>query len=262
MGVYNVLTWTAELSVVAWYVGVPLSHSAWCTLLRPDLVDAWHWRQSLAATALLAVARLALFVYIRVTSKQAPATRCFVFLVFLVQGALGALALLQPVVFLRDQQSFARYRSVAWAHSFVSTLAVLTSVSTLMQLGYILQLNRSRGRLTDDHLMRDVLKERYGGEMAEAKLVFWRSKWSNLVQHIKQRRPADPTFEAMLRLYAQRDGAVDRLARVYDRAPRESEFYLPQLCSFLLTGASAQTFPIVHDAAREVQLVSVQTCVV
>ncbi|KAJ0412558.1 hypothetical protein ATCC90586_006925 [Pythium insidiosum] len=241
MGVYNVLTWTAELSVIAWYVGVPLSHGAWCSLLRPDLVDAWHMRQSLAATALLAIARLGLFVYIRLTSKKAPATRCFVFLVFLIQGALGTLAVLQPAVFLRDDRSFVRYRSVSWAHSFVSTLAVLTSVSAIMQLGYILQLNRSRGRLTDDHLMRDVLKERYGGEMAEAKLVFWRSKWSNLVQHIKQRRPADPTFEAMLRLYAQRDEAVDRLARVYDRAPRESEFYLPQLCSFLLTGASAQS---------------------
>ncbi|KAF1331329.1 Phosphatidylinositol kinase, partial [Globisporangium splendens] len=109
--------------------------------------------------------------------------------------------------------------------------------------GYMLQLNRSRGRLADDRLLRDVLCETnaaYSADHDDVKLALWRTKWAQLVQQFKKKH-TDPTFEAIVRLYAHRDGAVDRLAKAYDRNPTVFEFYLPQLCSFLLYGAFVQS---------------------
>ncbi|DAZ96065.1 TPA: hypothetical protein N0F65_005843, partial [Lagenidium giganteum] len=235
MGVFNAFALTAEAAVLLWYATTPIANGAGDLLLR-DLRDVLKFKQSLAAVAVLSVARLLFFVYIRRSSKRAPATRCFVFFVFLGEMLIGTLASLQPIVFWQDPHSFHRYRVLGWGCTFVFTLWALSLFSTLLQLGYILRMNKSRGRLADDKLMQDVL----GSKNEDLKSALWRSKWTQLVKQFKKKQ-TDPTFEAIVRMYAHRDGAVERLAMAYERDPIEFEFYLPQLCSFLLLGAFVQS---------------------
>uniref|UniRef100_H3HDF5 1-phosphatidylinositol 4-kinase n=1 Tax=Phytophthora ramorum TaxID=164328 RepID=H3HDF5_PHYRM len=219
MGVFNVLALSVETSVLGWFFLAPLAAPGGSHLLAADLRDALLVRQSLALQALLSLLRLLLFVYIRRRNKRVPSTRCFVFVVSLVEVAGCALGSLQPLLYVDGARldTFSRYRRVAWGGLYVAVLGVLAVLSTLLQLGYILQLNKSRGRLSDDKLLRDVM-----GDTPRAK---WR------------RKPKDTTFEAMVRLYAHQEGAVDRLVVSSDREEEEFEFYLPQLCSFLLLGA-------------------------
>ncbi|KAL4158399.1 hypothetical protein PRNP1_004175 [Phytophthora ramorum] len=232
MGVFNVLALSVETSVLGWFFLAPLAAPGGSHLLAADLRDALLVRQSLALQALLSLLRLLLFVYIRRRNKRVPSTRCFVFVVSLVEVAGCALGSLQPLLYVDGARldTFSRYRRVAWGGLYVAVLGVLAVLSTLLQLGYILQLNKSRGRLSDDKLLRDVM-----GDTPRAK---WRSKWATLGKQLAGRRkPKDTTFEAMVRLYAHQEGAVDRLVVSSDREEEEFEFYLPQLCSFLLLGA-------------------------
>lgn len=255
MGLLNVVTLSAELAVLLWYALAPVANQR-AELVREDLRAALHLKQSLAAMAALSLLRLALFTYIRQASKRAPATRLFVFFVFLLEAVLCALSCLQPVVFWQDARSFQRFRGLRWGDTYVYTLWVLSLFSAMLQFGYILQLNNSRGRLDDDKLMRDVLGERADDLLVssstplyyqqqqqhhdDVRLKLWRTKWAQLVKQFKKKQ-TDPTFEAIVRLYAHRDGAVERLAGAYERNPQAFEFYLPQLCSFLLHGAFVQS---------------------
>lgn len=236
MGVFNVLALSVETSVLGWYFLAPLASPGGPALLARDLRTALQFRQSLALQALLSLLRLLFFVYIRRRNKRVPSTRCFVFVVSLIEVAACALGSLQPLLYLdgRRIDTFSKYRHVSWGGFYIVVLGFMGIFSTLLQLGYILQLNRSRGRLADDKLLRDVM-----GETPRAK---WRSKWATLGKQLAVRRKQkDPTFEAMVRLYAHQEGAVDRLAASSDRDEAEFEFYLPQLCSFLLLGAFARS---------------------
>lgn len=236
MGVFNVLALAVEASVLGWYFGAPLLSPGGSKLLHADLKQALNVRQSLAAQALLSLLRLLFFVYIRRRNKRVPSTRCFVFVVSLVEVCACCLGSLQPLLFLDGEKigTFAKFRQVPWGPFYVAVLGSLAVFSTLLQLGYILQLNKSRGRLSDDRLLRDVL-----GETPRAR---WRSKWATLGKQLAGRRkPKDPMFEAMVRLYAHQEGAVDRLVGASERDEPEFEFYLPQLCSFLLLGAFAKS---------------------
>ncbi|RLN96582.1 hypothetical protein BBJ28_00000159 [Nothophytophthora sp. Chile5] len=231
MGVFNVLALSVEGSVLLCYVLVPLCLRS-SALLLADLRSCLRFRQSLAAQFALSLFRLLLFVYLRQRNKRVPSTRRFVFVVSLLEALALALDSLQPLLFWRDSSSFRRVRGVSWGAAFVLALWLLALLSTLLQLGYILQLNRSRGRLADDRLLLDVLDE-----TQQAKR--WRHKWTRLGQQLagRHKKRKDPTFEALVRLYAHQDGAVARLAQAADRDASEFEFYLPQLCSFLLLGA-------------------------
>ncbi|KAE9048764.1 hypothetical protein PR003_g1458 [Phytophthora rubi] len=236
MGLFNVLALSVETSVLGWYLLVPLTSPGGRAVLTRDLRGALHFRQSLALQALLSLLRLLFFVYIRRRNKRVPSTRCFVFVVSLLEVAACALGSLQLLLFVDGARldTFAKFRRVRWGELYVAVLCAMGVLSTLLQLGYILQLNRSRGRLAGDKLLRDVM-----GDTPRAK---WRSKWATLGKQLAGRRkPKDPTFEAMVRLYAHQEGAVDRLAASSDRDEEEFEFYLPQLCSFLLLGASARS---------------------
>ncbi|KAG7394826.1 Phosphatidylinositol 4-kinase beta [Phytophthora boehmeriae] len=238
MGLFNVLALSVETSVVAWYLLVPLVSPGGAPLLREDLRYALNFRQSLALQALLSLSRLLFFVYIRRRNKRVPSTRCFVFVVSLIEVCACCLGSLQPLLYLDGEQvkTFDKFRHVSWGAFYVIVLGSLGVFSTLLQLGYILQLNKSRGRLADDKLLLDVLQS---GDTPRAR---WRSKWATLGKQLAGRRkPKDPTFEAMVRLYAHQEGAVDRLALASDRDAAEFEFYLPQLCSFLLLGGFAKS---------------------
>jgi hypothetical protein len=220
--------------VLGWYMLAPLASPGGKKLLAADLKSPLELRQSLFPQACLSFLRLLFFVYIRRRNKRVPSTRCFVFVVSLLEVMGCCLGSLQPLLFLDGKRigTFERWRSVSWGAFYVAVLGLLAVCSTLLQLGYILQLNKSRGRLSDDRLLRDVM-----GETPRAK---WRSKWATLGKQLAGRRkPKDPTFEAMVRLYAHQEGAVDTLALAADRDVAEFEFYLPQLCSFLLLGASS-----------------------
>lgn len=206
MGVFNTVALAAEASVLACYVGVPLWNGAGA-LLREDVRAAPHFKQSLAALAALSLARLALFTYIRQRNKRVPSSRFFVFCVSLLEGVLCALAALQPLVFWRNPHSFARWRREHWAGAFVAALAALAALSVVLQLWYILQLNKSRGRLADDKLITEVLSEQ------DAKRAVWRHKWASLVKQFR-RKSADPTFEAIVRLYAHRESACTVRQRI------------------------------------------------
>uniref|UniRef100_M4BMQ8 1-phosphatidylinositol 4-kinase n=1 Tax=Hyaloperonospora arabidopsidis (strain Emoy2) TaxID=559515 RepID=M4BMQ8_HYAAE len=236
MGLFNLLALTVETSVLGVYVVVPLASSDGYTLLASDVRSVLQFHQSLALQALLSVLRLLLFVYIRRRNKRVPSTRCFVFVVSLVEVVVCALGSLQLLLYLdgKHVDTFSKYRRVSWGGLYIIALGLMAVLSTMLQLGYILQLNKSRGRLSDDKLLRDVL-----GETPRAK---WRSKWATLGKQLAGRQKhKDTTFEAMVRLYAHQDGAVDQLAASSDQDEGEFEFYLPQLCGFLLLGAFARS---------------------
>ncbi|CAI5724009.1 unnamed protein product [Hyaloperonospora brassicae] len=232
MGLFNLLALAVETSVLGVYVVVPLVSSNGYTILASDLRSALQFHQSLALQALLSLLRLLFFVYIRRRNKRVPSTRCFVFSVSLVEVVGCALGSLQPLLYLdgRRIDTFSKYRRVAWGGLYIVALGLMAMVSTALQMGYILQLNKSRGRLSDEKLLRDVM-----GETPRAK---WRSKWATLGKQLAGRRKSkDPTFEAMVSLYAHQEGAVDQLVVSSDRDEGDFEFYLPQLCGFLLLGA-------------------------
>lgn len=208
MGLFNVVSLTAELAVLTWYVATPLVEHAAATL-RADVLAVRHFKQSLAALAALSVVRLSVFIFVRQKSKRAPATRVFVFFVFLFEAVLCTVGSLQPIIYWQDRNSFQRYRDLPWGCSYVYALWGLSLFSTALQLGYTLQLNKSRGRLSDDKLMRDVYRERTSDAAQEDELRFalWHSKWSQLVKQFRRKQRCDPTFEAIVRLYAHRSGA-------------------------------------------------------
>ncbi|KAG6961579.1 hypothetical protein JG688_00009017 [Phytophthora aleatoria] len=246
MGVFNLLALSVETSVLGWYFLVPLASPGGHELLARDLHSPLQFRQSLALQALLSLLRLLFFVYIRRRNKRVPSTRCFVFVVSLVEVAACCLGSLQPLLYLDGRQidTFSKYRRVRWGGFYVAVLSVMAIFSTLLQLGYILQLNKSRGRLADDNLLRDVISETPRAQ--------WRSKWATLGKQLAGRRkPKDPTFEAMVRLYAHQEGAVDRLVVSSERDEAEFEFYLPQLCSFLLLDAFARSPQLSHVFAHK-----------
>ncbi|CAI5733596.1 unnamed protein product [Peronospora destructor] len=232
MGFLNLLALSIEMSVLGWYILTPLIFTGGFTVLIQDLRSVLEFRQSLALQALLSLFRLHLFVYIRRRNKRRPSTRCFVFVVSLVEVVICALDSLQPLLYMdgKEIDTFSKFRQVHWGDFYVAVLGVMAIVSTLLQLGYILQLNKSRGRLFDDKLLRNVM-----GETPRAK---WRSKWATLgKQFAGRRKQKDLTFQAIVRLYAHQEGAVDRLIVSSEQDEDEFEFYLPQLCSFLLLGA-------------------------
>ncbi|TDH67331.1 hypothetical protein CCR75_003133 [Bremia lactucae] len=236
MGLFNVLALSAEMSVLGWYLLVPLSSPGGHELLVQDLLSPLHFRQSLALQALLSLLRLFFFVYIRRRNKRVPSTRCFVFVVSLIEVTACCVASLQPLLYLdgRRIDTFSKYRQVPWGGFYVILLGAMVNFSTLLQLTYILQLNKSRGRLADEKLLRDVT--------CETPRAMWRSKWNTLGKQFPGRRQTkDSTFEAIVSLYAHQEGAVDRLALSSEQDAAEFEFYLPQLCSFLLLGAFARS---------------------
>ncbi|RLN91090.1 hypothetical protein BBJ28_00020318, partial [Nothophytophthora sp. Chile5] len=114
----------------------------------------------------LALFCLLLFVHLQQRNKRMPSTRRFVSLVSLPE--VMARDSLQPLLFWRDNSSISRKRGVSWGVAFVLVL-----LPTLLQLGYILQLNRSRGRLAGDRLLLDVLDETQQTKR-------WRYVWTRL----------------------------------------------------------------------------------
>lgn len=231
MGLFNLLALSIETSVLGWYILAPLV-SGGSAILIQDLRSVLEFRQSFALQALLSLFRLHLFVYIRRRNKRIPSTRCFVFVVSLLEAVICALGSLQLLLYMDGKKidTFSKFRQVHWGDFYVAVLGVMAIVSALLQLGYILQLNKSRGRLFDDKLLRNAM-----GETPRAK---WRSKWATLgKQFAGRRKQKDLTFQAIVKLYAHQEGAVDRLIVSSEQDENEFEFYLPQLCSFLLLGA-------------------------
>jgi hypothetical protein len=254
MGFFNLITLTTECTIILYYVFYPLIHGEF-HLIQEDFKDFFVFRQSLGAIVCFAMIRMLFFILIRSQSKRLVVlTRCFVFFVFLFQMILGTLSSLQPIIFWQNTFSFQKYRILPWGQQFIYVLWGFSLIACLLEMIYILRLNKKIGSLVDDKLMQDVLSEKKKKKIQQqnnkqkniqtidGKQDIWRIKWQQLIKQFKKQR-TDPTFDAIVRLYAHKEGAIERLIIAYEKDPMEFEFYLPQMISFLVLGTFIQQTP-------------------
>ncbi|KAF0690437.1 Aste57867_18169 [Aphanomyces stellatus] len=241
-----------ELLVFALYVGAPIiAHRE--DILKRDWKDALDFRQSIACVVWLAFLRGLLFIYVICVTKSSlyKTTRCFVFLI--VCSQLCVLTVLSLIVYIHenDDASFGFYRADAWLRGYWWAVVVSSMIATAFQALCVICRNREReipGNQEEEHIQL-LLEEKkgiyttYNGPLASSTkkiaLNRWRDKWEKLVSTFRNK--TDPTFNAVLRIYAHKDDAAARLENLYDADPKEFEFYIPQLCSFLLLGAFQQS---------------------
>ena len=173
------------------------------SFFRFDFHHFLLFKQSLALTVVISPARISFFTYIRKSCQHVPATRCFVFCAFLGECILATFSLLQFAVYWENPNSFAHYRKAKWANVYLDTLWGLIAFASLSELGYILRLNKGKGHGLEDILMKDMLTSDLTHTLK--KQAIWTKKWTQLVKQFK-RKQTEPTFEALVRLYAHREG--------------------------------------------------------
>lgn len=218
--------------------------------------------QSLMPLFLALVFRLGSFFYISIRMNRAhlSSTRCNVYLMLMVQFLIFSLGAIQFFLWLTSSFSFRFYRSSQEMHGDVGfeMMFSLFFLNGMFQMYCILRINH---RTTGEKIMEQLMLEASHStrnlillgniqDEEHQKMLLWKQKWRNLVRKFTggktNRRLSDgknisdaetsDVFQAILRLYAQKGGAVERLASVYYRKPIELEFYIPQLCNLLLLG--------------------------
>ncbi|ETW08456.1 hypothetical protein H310_01036 [Aphanomyces invadans] len=228
------------------------------SIFERDWTNALDFRQSIACVIWLAGLRALLFAYVICVTKSSlyKTTRCFVFLIVCSQLCVLTVLSLIVYIFQNDTDAFSMYRSDAWMKGYWWSVMLASMVATTFQALCVICRNREReipGNNEEEHI-EQLLQEKKGiyGPDANSiaiddalfstkkmKLERWRDKWEKLVSSF--RSTTDPTFNAVLRIYAHKDDAAMRLEHLYDADPKEFEFYIPQLCSFLLLGAFQQS---------------------
>ncbi|RQM25305.1 hypothetical protein B5M09_000905 [Aphanomyces astaci] len=246
-----------EALVFGLYVGVPLVANR-ASIIERDWADALDFRQSTACVVWLALLRALLFVYVICVTKSSlyKTTRCFVFLIVCSQLCILTVLSLIVYIFQNDSKAFSLFRSDAWMTRYWWSVVLSSMVATAFQALCVICRNREReipGNHEEEHIQQ-LLEEKKGisrndpssvaiddalFSTKKKKLERWRDKWEKLVSTF--RSTTDPTFNAVLRIYAHKDDAAMRLEHLYDADPKEFEFYIPQLCSFLLLGAFQQS---------------------
>ncbi|RHZ29744.1 hypothetical protein DYB37_001408 [Aphanomyces astaci] len=246
-----------EALVFGFYVGVPLVANR-ASIIERDWSDALDFRQSIACVVWLALLRALLFVYVICVTKSSlyKTTRCFVFLIVCSQLCILTVLSLIVYIFQNDSEAFSLFRSDAWMTRYWWSVVLSSMVATAFQALCVICRNREReipGNHEEEHIQQ-LLEEKKGisrndpssvaiddalFSTKKKKLERWRDKWEKLVSTF--RSTTDPTFNAVLRIYAHKDDAAMRLEHLYDADPKEFEFYIPQLCSFLLLGAFQQS---------------------
>ncbi|RHY58929.1 hypothetical protein DYB34_000881 [Aphanomyces astaci] len=246
-----------EALVFGFYVGVPLVANR-ASIIERDWADALDFRQSIACVVWLALLRALLFVYVICVTKSSlyKTTRCFVFLIVCSQLCILTVLSLIVYIFQNDSEAFSLFRSDAWMTRYWWSVVLSSMVATAFQALCVICRNREReipGNHEEEHIQQ-LLEEKKGisrndpssvaiddalFSTKKKKLERWRDKWEKLVSTF--RSTTDPTFNAVLRIYAHKDDAAMRLEHLYDADPKEFEFYIPQLCSFLLLGAFQQS---------------------
>ncbi|KAH9053526.1 hypothetical protein Ae201684P_015292 [Aphanomyces euteiches] len=239
-----------EFVVFALYVGGPVVGRRE-EIFKLDWANALDFRQSIACVIWLAVLRALLFVYVICVTKNSlyKTTRCFVFLIVCSEMCVLTVLALITYIHQNDDVSFLLYRSDAWVQGYWWSVIVSSMIATTFQAFCVICRNREReipGNHEEEHIQM-LLEEKKGIYDANdpllstkrKKLKRWRDKWEKLVSAFRNK--TDPTFNAVLRIYAHKDDAALRLENLYDADPKEFEFYIPQLCSFLLLGAFQQS---------------------
>ncbi|OQR99035.1 phosphatidylinositol kinase (PIK-J) [Achlya hypogyna] len=246
-----------EVALVAIYVGAPLLTGR-IGRLEQDWTHALDFKQSLAGVLALAVLRTSLFVYVVYVTRNSlyRSTRCFVFLVVCAQLCVLSVLGLLVEIYINDPVSFAGFRADAWHTTYWWTTLALSLIATSFEVLCVLGRNRDRERRgnAEEEKIEALLRERHrapalshshsmlekGISTLRKKIEFanWQAKWTALMAKFRLR--TDPTFDAILRVYAHKEDAATRLEAVADADPKDFEFYIPQLCSFLLLGAFQQ----------------------
>lgn len=202
MTIITAFIYAIEFLIVIWYITFPLcmGHKSF---FHYEFHNFLSFKQSLALNMVISPARISFFTYIRTSSQHVPATRCFVFFAFLGESILATFNLLQCVVYWENPNSFAHYRKDEWANMYLCTLWGLIAFASLSELGYILRLNKGKGHGFEEGFMRDILTSDLTHTLK--KQAIWTKKWTQLVKQFK-RKQTEPTFEALVRLYAHREG--------------------------------------------------------
>ncbi|OQS03164.1 phosphatidylinositol kinase (PIK-J), partial [Thraustotheca clavata] len=206
----------------------------------------------------LALLRTMLFVYVVYVTRHSlyRSTRLFVFLVVCSQLCVLAVLSVLLEIYVNDPNTFLRFRNDQWEITYWWCILGLSMAATLFQIMCVLGRNRQRESPgnAEEEKIEQLLREKHGipnlthsHSMLEKgistlrkkiELANWQQKWSSLMT--KFRFKTDPTFNAILRVYAHKDDAARRLEVAANRDPKDFEFYIPQLCSFLLLGAFQQ----------------------
>ncbi|KDO32738.1 hypothetical protein SPRG_02436 [Saprolegnia parasitica CBS 223.65] len=246
-----------ELALAGLYVAAP-TLTGRSEVLAHDWANALDFKQSLASVVVLAVLRTILFVYVVYVTRKSlyRSTRLFVFLVVCAQLCVLALLSVLVEIFVNDSMSFRVYHQDAWHSTYWWTVVVLSLVATSFEVLCVIGRNRDRERRgnAEEEKIEALLREKAGlpklshsHSMLEKGILTlrkkieldnWQAKWTSLMAKFRFR--TDPTFDAILRVYAHKDDAAARLEAVADEDPKDFEFYIPQLCSFLLLGAFQQ----------------------
>lgn len=202
MTIITAFIYAIEFLIVIWYITFPLcmGHKSF---FHYEFHNFLSFKQSLALNMVISPARISFFTYIRTSNQHVPATRCFVFFAFLGESILATFSLLQCVVYWENPNSFAHYRKDEWANMYLCTLWGLIAFASLSELGYILRLNKGKGHGFEEGFMRDILTSDLTHTLK--KQAIWTKKWTQLVKQFK-RKQTEPTFEALVRLYAHREG--------------------------------------------------------
>jgi len=246
------------------YIAAPLIAHRQDILLH-DWNYSLDFRQSLSCALWLALLRGILFLYVIIATRHSPypSTRCFVFLVVWSQLCILTVLSLLVHIFRVDDTSFTQYRKDTWSYTFWWSVVITSMASTIFQVLCVLGRNKERESSgnEEEQKIEKILREKEEHDLYEEtqytpltmtsqlersmhtlgknlELAKWRSKWNKLVR--KYNRSTDPTFTTILRVYAHKSDAMGLLEKLYDLDPMEFEFYIPQLCSFLLLGAFQQ----------------------
>lgn len=202
-----------------------------------ELVDILDFSNSLCITASLAVFRVLIFTYLIQKKHFYATTRCVVVLGVVIHVLMVLFVLLQFVVYFSIQESFMRYKKNNWTKGLFIVLTSMFVANGALQMWCIVELNKTRevmNAMERDIVDRMLLGEGHDYAAQKLREHNWAEKWRAMTKRFTKQH--DPIFARVLRLYAHQKGSIQMLNKVYEQSPKDFEFYIPQLCSFLLLG--------------------------
>ena len=125
-------------------------------------------------------------------------------------------SILVVAICMRNEMMF-KYGKVIWS-SFICI-----GISTLVV--------QWRMKLRDD--------DKYEDGISKGQHLWHRSKWRTLTERW-HKSTSTSMFSCLLQLYGKYPDAVETLVGEGEREPRVFEFYVPQLCTFLILGAEKE----------------------
>lgn len=243
-----------DIGILVLYFINPVIQYRW-DWVKEDVSLGYLLNESIFDIGIFTILRMSMFIYLVQTNRFYSSTRCIVFSSLLIELAFLSIAVLQICCFLLQPGSFQRYRSTQETRTLFLLITVLFFSNSLIQMVCILRINQQRNTMAS---MEEEMFDKILGvstSPAQQKMKqrnLWRNKWRKLTRHFSKQ--SEPFFASLLRLYAHKQGAIQRLAAQSHQDPLSFEFYIPQLCSFLLLGVyldSPQLCIILLDKCSE-----------